>query len=57
MLIIAEAMWPPDKSQELGKVFLEAEPLPDYIEMKGPFINSNIGKGIRSITIYDFDPR
>jgi len=55
MIVIAELMWPPDKASDIGKAFLNVPPLPEYITMKGPFISSVLGKGVRSISIYEFD--
>jgi hypothetical protein len=55
MIIIVESMWPPDKATDIGKAFLDAPSLPDYIEIKGPYISSILGKGTRSITIFLFD--
>ena len=55
MICIAELMWPPDKANEIGKAFLEAPSLPDYITMRGPYISNRLGKGTRSINIFEFD--
>ena len=32
MIVIAQAMWPPENSEQMGKAFLEVSPLPDYTE-------------------------
>ena len=55
MIIIAEALWPPDKSTELGKAMLDLPPLPENITMRGPYVGQELRDGIRSITIYEFD--
>ena len=55
MIIIAEALWPPDKSTELGKAMLELPPLPENIIMRGPYVSNELRDGIRAITIYEFD--
>jgi hypothetical protein len=55
MIIIAEALWPPDKSNDIGKALLALPPLPEHITMKGPYINNELRDGIRAITIYEFD--
>ena len=55
MIVIAEALWPPDKSNDMGKAMLELPPLPDHITMTGPYINNELRDGIRSLTIYEFD--
>ena len=55
MIIIAEALWPPDKSNDMGKAMLELPPLPEHITMTGPYLSNELIDGIRSITIYEFD--
>ena len=55
MIIISITSYPPESAKEVGKRFLEFPSLPDYIAMKGPYINSVIGEGIKGITIYEFD--
>jgi hypothetical protein len=55
MVIITENTFPPGSAKDIGKAFLELPPLPDYITMKGPYINSDSEKGIRSILIYECD--
>ena len=55
MVVIAEALWPPDKSNDLGKAMLELPPLPENITMRGPYVGNELRDGIRSITIYEFD--
>jgi hypothetical protein len=55
MIIIVEGMWPPDKATDLGKAFLEAPPIPDYVTMQGPYICTALEKGTRAITIFEFD--
>jgi hypothetical protein len=55
MIVIAQAMWPPENSEQMGKAFLEVSPLPDYIKMTGPFVTHYVEKGIKAITIYEFD--
>jgi hypothetical protein len=34
---------------------MELPPLAAYITMKGPYISSDVGEGIKGITIYEFD--
>jgi hypothetical protein len=55
MVIIGIMSFPPEQSKEIGKRFLEFPPLPAYMSMKGPFISNEVGVGIKSITIYEFD--
>ena len=53
MVIISEGYFPPESSKEIGSVFLELTPLPDYITSKGTFILSTAENGIRSQSIYE----
>lgn len=55
MIIIMEISYPPQSNEEMGKRFLSAADLPDFIKMSGPYISSAIHEGIKSITIYEFD--
>ena len=55
MIIIGEFLWPPDKGIAIGKAFLEAPSLPDYIKVRGPYLSGVLGKGTRSISIFEFD--
>jgi hypothetical protein len=55
MVIISLTSYPPESAKEVGKRFVEFAPLPDYITMKGPYINSVMGDGIKGITIYEFE--
>ena len=55
MVILSLTSYPPESAKEVGKRFVELPPLPDYITMKGPYINSGVGEGIKGITIYEFE--
>jgi hypothetical protein len=55
MIMIGEFLWPPDKGTDIGKAFLEAPSLPDYIKVRGPYLSGILGKGTRSISIFEFD--
>ncbi len=55
MIIIVEATWPPDKATDIGKAFLEAPSMPDYVTMQGPYVSSTLEKGTRAISIFEFD--
>jgi hypothetical protein len=55
MVIIGILSYPPESSKEMAKRFLEQPPLPTYITMKGPYFISELGEGIKSIVIYEFD--
>ena len=55
MIVISLTSYPTESAEEIGKRFLGMPALPDYITMKGPYINSFIDDGINGITIYEFD--
>ena len=56
MVIIGFASYPPESSHEFAKRFMEqSTPLPSHITMKGPFVSSEVGEGIKSIVIFEFD--
>jgi len=47
--------YPPKSAKECGKRINELPPLPEYIHMKGPYIDSDVRQGIIAIAIYEFD--
>jgi hypothetical protein len=55
MIIISFTSYPTESAKDMGKRFMELPPLADFITMKGPYINSVLGEGIKGITIYEFD--
>ena len=55
MVIIGILSYPPESSKEMGKRFLEQPPGPAYITIKGPYFSSQLGEGIKSIVIYEYD--
>ncbi len=55
MVIIGILSYLPESSKEMAKRFLEQPPLPSYITMKGPYFSREVGEGIESIVIYEFD--
>ncbi len=55
MVIIGILSYPPESVKEHAKRFIEQPPLPAYITMKGPYVSSEVGAGIKSIVIYEFD--
>jgi len=54
MIIIAEATWTMESTEEVGKRFALTPQLPDYMKMRGPYICAG-GAGYRSIVLYEFD--
>jgi phage portal protein BeeE len=55
MVIIGIMSYPPESAKEHVKRFMEQSPLPAYITMKGPYVSSEVGAGIKTITIYECD--
>lgn len=55
MVIIGMQSYPPESSKELANRFANIPPLPPYVTMKGPYFSSEIGGGVKTITIYEFD--
>ena len=56
MVIIGFVSYPPESANEVGKRLLDQPPLPAYITLKGHYVSSEVGKGIESAAIYEFDP-
>ena len=55
MVIIGMMSYPPESVKEQVKRFKEQPPLPTYITTRGPYISSELGVGIKTIAIYEFD--
>ena len=55
MVIIAEAVYPPGSAKDAGKCFTNMPSLPDYMSIKGAYIHSAVGAGIRGMVIYECD--
>jgi hypothetical protein len=55
MVIIAILSYPPESVKEFAKRFMEQPPLPAYITLKGPYVSSEVGAGMKAIAIYEFD--
>jgi hypothetical protein len=55
MVIIGILSYPPESAKEMAKRFIEQPPLPAYITMKGPYFSSEVGEGMKSVVIYEFD--
>ena len=55
MVIITSVSYPPESVDEIAKRFMELPPLPDYITIKGPYINSLEGVGLQTITVYEIE--
>jgi hypothetical protein len=55
MVIIANVSYPTESSKEVGKRLGELPPPPAYVTMKGPYVGGEVGVGIQSIVLYEFD--
>ncbi len=55
MVLIGVLSYPPESSKEMAKRFKDQPSLPAYITMKGPYFSSELGEGMKSIVIYEFD--
>lgn len=55
MIIVAFTSFPLESSTEVGKRLIQLPPLPSYMTLKGPFLTSELGTGIKSITMFEFD--
>jgi hypothetical protein len=55
MITIGISKWPTEKGPEVGKKSLEAKPLPNFIEMIGPYMYPDENEGIVCIAIFKYD--
>jgi hypothetical protein len=55
MVIIVSILFPPESSPEVGKRLLQLPPVPSYITMRGPYLNPEVGLGIKVINLFEFD--
>jgi hypothetical protein len=55
MVSVTFSSYPPENVQEFAKRFIAQPPLPEYITMKGPFVSSDVGVGIKNLVIFEFD--
>jgi hypothetical protein len=55
MVIIGIISFPPESGTEVGKRLMQLPPLPPFMTLKGPFLISEVGTGIKSITLFEFD--
>jgi hypothetical protein len=56
MVTIAMISFPAESSKEMGKCFKDIPPLPPYITRKGPYVGSELGVGIKIISLWEYDP-
>ena len=55
MITIGTSRWPTEKGPDVGKKSLEAKPLPDFIEVIGPYMYPDVNDGIGCVTIFKYD--
>ena len=55
MVTISMVSYPPESGKELGKRFMELKPMPEFVEMIGPYMFTEIKEGLTAITIYKYD--
>ena len=55
MITIGISKWPNDKGPEVGKKSLEAKPLPDFVQMIGPYMYPDENDGVVCVTIFKYD--
>lgn len=56
MVTIGIISFPAESSKEVGKRFNDLPTLPPYITRKGPYVKSELGVGIKTISIFEYDP-
>jgi hypothetical protein len=55
MLIVATVSYPTQYSAEFGKRVMQMPPPPSFIKIKGPFATSELGTGIKGMSLFEFD--
>lgn len=55
MVIITQTSYPPESANDIANRFLEAPQLPNFISRKGPYISSDMDKGIRTLSLFELD--
>jgi hypothetical protein len=55
MVIIGMSAFPPSSATAVGKKFPNLPALPDFMTRRGPYVLSQVGEGVTSITLYEFD--
>jgi hypothetical protein len=46
---------PPESGSEMVKRSMQSPRLPEFIKTHGPYISSEVGEGIKTLTIYEFE--
>ena len=55
MVIIGMMAFPPESEKEMAERFAKALPVPPFMTLRGPYVNSEIGVGNKIISVYEFD--
>ena len=55
MVIISIVSYPPEQAKEVAKRFGELPPIPSYMTMKGPYVSGELGLGVKTIIVYEFE--
>jgi hypothetical protein len=55
MVTISVVSYPPESAKEIGKRFFGLPPMPDFINVVGPYTITDLVEGIQAITIYKYD--
>jgi len=55
MVIVVNLSYPPERAKEIAGRFIKAPSIPEYMTRKGPYISSEIGGGIYTLSIYELD--
>jgi hypothetical protein len=55
MVTIGISKWTTESAKEMGKRFVEMKPIPDFIQVVGPYNYPDDNEGITAITIFKYD--
>jgi len=55
MITIGIAKWPTEAAAEIGKRSVKMKPLPEFVQMIGPYMYPDENEGIVSLTIFKYD--
>ena len=55
MVIITQISYPPESANDIAKRFLEAPQLPDFMSRKGPYISSDMDRGILTMSLFELE--
>jgi hypothetical protein len=55
MITIGISKWPTESGHEMGKRSLQMKPLPDFVQMIGPYMYPDENEGITAITIFKYE--